>query len=63
MKVKVCYTIEVDDYMRRKINEIFGRDGLATREQVQSWFEQNGRGSEDDLMEVVRPDDEEKSDV
>ena len=43
MKVRIAYTVEADDHLRRDINRFFGRCGLATREQIRDWFETSGR--------------------
>jgi hypothetical protein len=61
MKVKVAYTVDADDSLRRAINAWYGRPGMATREQVQSWYEANGHSMDHDLADVgdgLRPDTE-----
>lgn len=42
MKVRVCFTIDIDDDSRRVISNYYGREGLASREQVRSWFTSYG---------------------
>lgn len=37
MKVKISYTIDVDDETRRKIAKINGKNGLATREEIREF--------------------------
>ena len=49
MKVKISYTVEVDDEFRRAINEHYGRPGLATREEVKRWYEAYGNSMDADL--------------
>lgn len=50
MKVRICYTVEVDDDFRRGINRFYGRPGLADREAVKNWFEAYGASMNDDIM-------------
>lgn len=50
MKVRVCYTVDVNDDYRRAIRFRFGQEGLATREEVVSFIKQNGSSVDDDLM-------------
>lgn len=49
MKVRISYTVDMDDDIRRSINAHYGDPGLATRERVKAWFESNGVSSIDDL--------------
>jgi len=49
MKVKISYTVDVDDDIRRAINDWYGREGLASREEVQRWYEANGHSMDMDL--------------
>lgn len=49
MKVRINYTVEVDDVFRREINRWYGRPGLASREEVKRWFEAYGSSMDDDL--------------
>jgi len=35
MKVRVCFTVDADDRFRRALNAYFGKDGLATRSDIQ----------------------------
>lgn len=51
MRVRVAYTVEISDDFRRAINIYFGREGLATREEVQSWLRTHGNQGDDDLMQ------------
>lgn len=50
MKVRVCYTTEVNDHLRRAIGYQWGLEGLASREQIQEWFRQNGCENCDDIL-------------
>jgi hypothetical protein len=63
MKVRVCYTIEVDDDYRRALRHRTGKDGLATRQELQLHFYLNGRSMDDDLMyeHEMRDEDETES--
>ena len=49
MIVRITYTVEIPDWMRREINRWYGRPGLATRQQVKDWFEAYGSSADDDL--------------
>lgn len=50
MKVRVCYTTEVNDDYRRAINLYYGKEGLATRAEVKHWLEKYGASEDDNLM-------------
>lgn len=50
MKVKVEYTVTVDDDYRHAINLHYGKPGLATREEVRDWLIRHGSAEDDDLM-------------
>ena len=50
MKVRVAYTIEVSDDYRRAIRVYYGREGLASREEVQDWIKRYGTSEDDNLM-------------
>jgi hypothetical protein len=53
MKVRVSYLVQVDNDIRRQINAFYGRPGLASRAQVQAWYEAKGRTMDDDLYNGV----------
>lgn len=53
MKVRVTYTEEVDDDFRRAINVYYGKEGLATREDVKRWFWLHGQSMNDDLQMMI----------
>jgi hypothetical protein len=62
MRVRVTYTVDVDDEYRRAIRRYHGDDGLATRAEVQDWFKLKGFTMDDDLAhdhgDVTADDDE-----
>jgi len=39
MKVRISYTVEVNDRFRRAIQHRYGEEGLATRKEIKRWFE------------------------
>jgi len=49
MRVRIEYTVEVDDDSRRAIRAYYGQSGLATREDVRDWFRRFGESMNDDL--------------
>lgn len=49
MKVRVSYTVTVNDDYRRAIREFYGKSGLATRGEVRRWFEEYGCSEDDNL--------------
>lgn len=53
MRVRVEYSIFVDDKLRRGINAFYGRHGLADRNAVKQWYRENGTSSEDDAYELA----------
>jgi len=38
MKVRISYSVEVADKVRRAIRAYYGQSGLASREEIQRWF-------------------------
>lgn len=58
MKVKISYTVDVDNDFRRRINAYYGKDGLATREEVQQWYYMHGQNMNDDLNDIKLDDEE-----
>jgi len=48
----------VPDSFRREINRFYGREGLATREQVKDWFEAYGVSMDDDLAAQAETNEE-----
>lgn len=49
MRVRVEFSVDVADDIRREINRWYGRPGLADRDEVKRWFEAFGRSMDDDL--------------
>lgn len=51
MKVRVCYTVEVDDTLRCAIGvQWHDEDRPASRDLIQEWFRQNGTEAVDDVL-------------
>lgn len=50
MRVRISYTVEVDDAFRRAINLHYGLPGLATRAEVKQWFAAHGESESDNVM-------------
>ncbi len=55
IKVRVAYTVEVPTWLRRAINEHYGRPGLASREEIRRWYETFGSSMD---MDLAQPDDD-----
>lgn len=51
MKIRIAYTINVPDEIRRAINAWYGDAGLADRGRVQRWYEQNGKSMDQNIAE------------
>lgn len=49
MRVRVEYTVEVPDEIRREIAAWYGDPGLASREDVKTWYREYGSSMDDDL--------------
>ena len=64
MKVRITFTIEVDDDERRVINNHYGKKGLADRDEVRSWFtrfgQEHGAFMIGDALYYETPEDEEE---
>ena len=54
MKVRISYTVEVSDYLRRAIRHYYGETGLATREEVKDWIERYGSSEDDNLVQALQ---------
>lgn len=54
MKVRIEYTVEVSDLIRRGINIRRGTDGLATREDVKNFYHLYGMSMEDDVIQMAQ---------
>jgi hypothetical protein len=50
MKVRIAFTVEVDKKFRRALNAYYGKEGLATRKDVQQWYEQNASSVDADMV-------------
>ena len=61
MKVRICYTIEVDDAWRRGVNKYHGDPGLATREDIQDHYIMYGKIADDDIREAISWEDNDDS--
>lgn len=48
MRVRISYTVEVDDDFRRGIRRYYGK-GLATRQEVKDWCERYGNSEDDNI--------------
>jgi len=59
MKVRISYTVDVSDVVRRQINAWYGRPGLATRAEIQAWYRSNGESMDDDLNDMADRDADE----
>lgn len=51
MKVRIEFTVEVDDEYREAINNQYGRPGKANREEVRDWF--TAYGSDEGMMRLT----------
>lgn len=52
MKLRVSYTVDVEDGYRRAVAHRYGETGkLATREELRHFFEQHGSSLDDDLRD------------
>lgn len=60
MKVRIAYTVEVDDQYRRAIRQYYGKEGLATRDEVVHWHRLRGESMDDDLAELLGGDEDEE---
>lgn len=49
VKVRIAYTVEVDDDTRAFINDFYGNEGKANRQQVRNWFERFGHCMDDEI--------------
>jgi hypothetical protein len=50
MHVRVSYTVDATDELRRAIRQHYGREGLATRAEVQEWYRTHGSAMDQDLF-------------
>jgi len=66
VKVRVTFTVDVDDRFRRALNHYYGREGLASRSDIQKWYESNASSVDADMfqeydMSEVKGDNHEQS--
>ena len=50
MKVRVCYTIEVNERFRRALNYYHGVDGLASRDLIKRHYEAWGDTMDEEVL-------------
>ena len=50
MKVKVVFTVDVDEYDRRMISQYYGDTYLADRQTVRDFFTAHGRSNGRELL-------------
>ena len=53
MRVRVSYTVNVDDHYRRAVNLFYGECGLATRKQIRDHFWLYGQTADDDMRHTL----------
>lgn len=56
MKVRISYVVDVDDDLRRAMNEYHGQPGLASRDEVKRWYMLRGFMLDDDLRDGMDDD-------
>lgn len=49
MRVRIAYTVEITDDLRREIRRHYGRPGLASRAEVHDWYRTYGESMDPDL--------------
>lgn len=57
MKVRVQYTVEVDDDYRKAIRQYHGEAGKATRKEVADFLYVHGQSMNDDLRDQLEEED------
>ena len=50
MKIRICYTINVGNRLRRAINHHYGKPGLASREEIRSFYIMYGESVDADIL-------------
>jgi len=58
VEVKIRITFECDDRLRRAVAAQAGRPGLASREEMEFFFSQNGVSSVDDVIDEFEQSEE-----
>lgn len=61
MKVRVTYVVKVPDRFRAAINHYYGKPGLASRQDIKTFYEQNGGSILDDVISAYEDFLEESS--
>lgn len=50
MRVRVCFTVDVDNFYRRAIRHHYGQDGLASNSEVREWLISAASSMDDDII-------------
>jgi hypothetical protein len=59
MKVRISYTVDVSDAIRRAIRHRRGEPGLATRIEVRDWYRSYGDSMDLDILMDLDADSDE----
>ena len=51
MRVKIEYIVEVDEDLRRAIRHHYGKKGLAKRDEIKDWYQEQGKQGDMDLLD------------
>lgn len=51
MKVRIDFTVDVDERFRRALRAYYGRTGLATRDEVRDWYKDNAASVDADMTQ------------
>lgn len=51
MKVRVAFTVEVNEDFRRALRRRYGQTGMASRKEVHDWYRDNADSIDSDLMD------------
>lgn len=54
MRVRVSFTVGVDDEFRRALSSYYGGSGMASREEIKRHYEVYGSSLGDDIMHEYR---------
>ena len=49
MRVRIAYSVDVSDEIRRAMSAHYGGDGLASRQDIKQWYEAFGESMNADL--------------
>ena len=50
MKVRISYTVEVDDEFRKALRAYHNKSGMATRDEIKKWYEERGDSDNEDML-------------